>query len=300
MGSQRDCTCHTVRMRRCVLIIADTLRLQAASLHVLQVGGAALGLAGYGVYRHQFIISPMAVRRHALEALRQDPAVQELLRLPLTPGKPVLSIVDGGQLHFKARSPSPTAQTHGHRPASRKRLRPVRAGAAAVTWGAVQWGLLPRWRSQRIQMTFPVTGGACSGVVMIDAKKRWGRHLLKLLAVDVPSKAPLGQPTRLYVCGDATAGGNAPMHAGQAFEEMRAPMQKVMQASHELDREDEADDQELRVIARERARQIAKERAERAPKPLDAGGGMYVYEQLYWRAYYGVRGALRWVRGGAS
>lgn len=78
-----------------------------SNVHVLQIGGAALGLAGYGAYRHQFVVSPMAVHRQALEALRRDPAVQEVLRLPLTPGKPVLSIVDGGQLHFKARPQMP-------------------------------------------------------------------------------------------------------------------------------------------------------------------------------------------------
>lgn len=66
-----------------------------------------LGLASFGAYRHQFIISPFTVHRHALAALRQDPAVQEVLKLPLTPGQPVLSIVDGGQVHFKARFDNP-------------------------------------------------------------------------------------------------------------------------------------------------------------------------------------------------
>lgn len=161
----------------------------------------------------------------------------------------------------------------------------------------MQWGVLPRWRSQRVQMTFPVAGGASSGVAMVEAKKRWGRHLFKVLAVEVPSKAPLGRATRLYVHGgDASLSGVA-MPAGQAFEEMRVPMQKVMQASRELDREDEADDRELRAQARARSAQIAADRAARAPKPLDEGGGMYVHEQMYWKAYYGVRGVLLWLRG---
>eukprot|EP00892_Ulva_mutabilis_P000289 jgi/Ulvmu1/10260/UM060_0061.1 len=227
------------------------------------IGGAALGLAGYGMYRHQFLVSPTAVHRHALDVLRRDPAVQDVLRLPLTPGKPVLSIVDGGQVHLK-------------------------------------WGILPRWRSQRIQMTFPVTGGANSGVVMVEAKKRWGRHLLKVLAVDVPSKAPLGKDTRLYVRGGVEGAAGAALPLGRAFEEMRVPMQKVMAARQELDREDEADDRELRAAERERAARVAAERAARAPKPLDEGGGMYVYEQMYWRAYYGARRLGRWMRGGRS
>lgn len=133
---------------------------------------------------------------------------------------------------------------------------------------------------------------------MVEAKKRWGHHLFKVLAVEVPSKAPLGQASRLYVRGgDAGLGGTA-MPTGQAFEEMRAPMQKVMQASRELDREDEADDRELRAQARARSAQLAADRAARAPKPLDEGGGMYVHEQMYWRTYYGARGVLRWLRGG--
>lgn len=145
-------------------------------------------------------------------------------------------------------------------------------------------------------MTFPVTGGACSGVAMVEAKKRWGRHLLKVLAVDVPSKAPLGKETRLLVHGtEALAAGAAPP-LGQAFEEMRAPMRKVMAASRELDREDEEDDRALREAGRERAARDMADRAARAPKPLDEGGGMYVHEQLYWRAYYVVQGLAQWVR----
>ena len=71
---------------------------------MLQAGGATLGLLSYAGFRHQCVISPAAVQHSALRLLRADPAIQEVLRLPLTAETPLLSIADGGRLRFKVLS----------------------------------------------------------------------------------------------------------------------------------------------------------------------------------------------------
>lgn len=82
------------------------------------------------------------MHRHALEALRQDPAVQDVLRLPLTPGKPILSIVDGGQVHFKARLTLPAYRVNSR-----------------VLLTCVALGLLPGLN----HVWPPYSGGSCLG-----------------------------------------------------------------------------------------------------------------------------------------
>lgn len=47
-------------------------------------------------------------------------------------------------------------------------------------------------------------------------------------------------------------------------------------------REDELDDQEDEKHRREERERKQREKLERAPKRLDEGGGMYLYERVYW------------------
>lgn len=99
---------------------------------------------------------------------------------------------------------------------------------------------------------------------MVEAKKIWGRHLFKLLAVDVPSRAPLGPETRVYVRGsavdfEAEDGGVNPgrkggmwgwwgavqedkVVRGRVFEELREPLKRVMNARKAVEKEDEEDE----------------------------------------------------------
>jgi hypothetical protein len=67
----------------------------------LQAAGAVSGLAAYGFFRHQFVVWPGRVHVLALALLRKDPAVREVLQLPLTPEQPVASVVSGGFVQFK-------------------------------------------------------------------------------------------------------------------------------------------------------------------------------------------------------
>jgi hypothetical protein len=63
-----------------------------------------LGLLTYAAYRHQCVISPASVRADALGLLKRDPAICEVLQLPITATGPLLSITDGGHVRFKVRS----------------------------------------------------------------------------------------------------------------------------------------------------------------------------------------------------
>ena len=69
----------------------------------MQAAGGALGLAGLMVYRHQFVVQPGQVHALALQLLRDDAAVRATLRLPLTAGHPIASVVTPGSVWFKVR-----------------------------------------------------------------------------------------------------------------------------------------------------------------------------------------------------
>jgi hypothetical protein len=125
----------------------------------------------------------------------------------------------------------------------------------------MQWLIVPRWQPQRIQMSFPITSKDTSAVAMVEAKKIWGRHLFKLLAVDVRCKAPLGSDTRIYIRGgpedfeengEHTSAGSGSrwwggvkkenIVRGRVFEELREPLKRVMNARKVVDIEDEEDE----------------------------------------------------------
>jgi hypothetical protein len=79
---------------------------------VLQAGGATIGVLSYAAFHYQCVISPTAVHRDALRLLRADPAIQEVLKLPLAAEKPLLSIVDGGRIRFKVQFSFCTLNCH--------------------------------------------------------------------------------------------------------------------------------------------------------------------------------------------
>lgn len=75
----------------------------SATLH-LQGFGAAAGAAAYAVFRHRCVVSPARVHAAALQLLREDAAVTEILAAPLAAGRgPVASVVTGGQFWLQVR-----------------------------------------------------------------------------------------------------------------------------------------------------------------------------------------------------
>lgn len=297
-------------------------RRAQSSRVLVQAAGGALGLAGVALYRHQFVVVPSQVHALAVHLLRDDPAVRATLCLPIASGQPVASVVTNGSLWFKVRraldSGCVLAVPEPLVPQSLVTGLPVvcpldgrHSPAPSGNWaqGAVlQWGVLPRWRSQRIHMVFPITGASNSAVAMLEAKKRWGRYVFQLLAADVRSRAPLGHDTRLVVRGDEAALGAA---ATAVLTDLRAPLAAAAAAAAEggrvprYDVEDAADDAARRADA---AARDATRRRER-PRPLEAGGGCMCTSGCTGRAASGCGGSMRgggrcsqgeWRRGNAA
>lgn len=155
--------------------------------------------------------------------------------------------------------------------------------ASVVTGGDLKFhGLLPRVQSKRLQMIFPLKGSECRGLVSLEAKKRRGRYFFKLLSVDVPSA--VGGEQRIFLCGDESI-----YSRGGVLSELRDPFTRAMSLQDEYEKEDEEDAIiDHKEVEAEKAMRVV-EQLERAPKPLDEGGGMYFYERVYFAAQRGMQ-----------
>jgi hypothetical protein len=139
-------------------------------------------------------------------------------------------------------------------------------------------------------MAFPIRGAAARATVLLECKKRWGRHVFGLLTVDVPSKAHLGPDTRLFIRGspDAVSG-----HHVAVLQHLREPLAAATTAVHsaELAVDDADHDRQLRAAAQARAE------LRRQTGALEPEGGMYVYERLYWKLFYAWKRLRQWAQG---
>jgi len=117
-------------------------------------------------------------------------------------------------------------------------------------------GLVPKLRSRRIQMIFPVRGAERRGLVTLEAKKRHGKYELKLLAVDIPSGGG-GGDQRFYLQGTETI-----FARGGVLSELRDPFVRALSMKEEYDREDDADDEE-EESREEREKEVEKKRFQR-------------------------------------
>eukprot|EP00887_Chlorella_sp_A99_P007729 scaffold20.g7729.t1 len=147
------------------------------------------------------------------------------------------------------------------------------ARASVLTGGKLKFsGLRPRMQSRRLQMIFPLKGTERRGLVSLEAKKRHGRYSFKLLAVDVPAYA--GGEQRIFI-----EGGPSLYDRGGVLTVLRDPFVRALSLEEAFVQEDETDD-EAAAAARERARAArAAARAARGPQPLDAGGGLFLWER---------------------
>ena len=221
--------------------------------HALAAAGAAVALvAGLAAtFRSRYALAPETVYRAALSRLYADPGVLELMGPPLV-GSPARALVQtGGGL----------------------RLRPAGGGRSSFL------GLpLPAPRSRRIHMVFPLAGTSRRGLAAVEAKKRNGRLVLRVLAVDVPveragvpvrSDSPSGSSAhaspwwehRVFLEGDDAAYGR-----GGVFAALRGPFSQSLALRRAHDEEDDLDD------AAAAAAVAAAARADAAAAVL-AGGG---------------------------
>lgn len=163
----------------------------------LAVSGALLGALWL---RARFTISPPAVHRLAMYRLNSHPGLLEVMGAPLVGSDLRASVLTGGGVAFKG-----------------------------VAW--------PKVRSRRLHMIFPIRGSERRGIVSVQAKKRRGKHELKLVAVDVPTAA--GKDQRIYVVG-----GPKQYERGGILGELRDPFLRAVSMEDAFAREDDYEDEE--------------------------------------------------------
>jgi len=147
-----------------------------------------LALGTYFSWRRH--LDPEAVYRRAWAQLQQSQAVQAALGAPLSHTETRAFVMSGGNLRLK--------------------------------------GWVPRLRSRRCNLLFPLSGSHGRGIVSAEAKREKGRYVFKLLAVDVAPRAEmagLGREARLYLAGDEKA-----YNATRVLAELRDPLIAQLQA----------------------------------------------------------------------
>ncbi|KAG1663632.1 hypothetical protein FOA52_011687 [Chlamydomonas sp. UWO 241] len=188
------------------------------------LGAAAALVAACALYaRSVFTVSHTAVYRQAVRQLSTSPAVLEVLGSPVVASPVHVAASSGGGLRFK--------------------------------------DLRVKARKPRVAMTFELTGPDRRGLVALEARKKQGRHVFSLLALDVlPSRSTLeglagaagvagsgsrlSGAARLYLAGDA--------HVYERSEpllvSLRSPLMHAagMQAVYE--RADEEEDELDRLV----------------------------------------------------
>ncbi|KAK9809820.1 hypothetical protein WJX73_009764 [Symbiochloris irregularis] len=183
---------------------------------------AAMAAFLYLYLSRRWTINADSVYRIALRRLNTDPGVLEVMGAPVAGSDVRASVSTGGGLRLK--------------------------------------GLWPALRSRRLQMIFPLTGSDRRGLVSLEAKKRGGSYLFKLLAVDVPTSS--GAEQRLFLEGDARA-----YDRGGVMRELRDPFLQALAMREAYEEEDDVDD------AAEEAHQAQADReaVAAAVQPLQAG-----------------------------
>lgn len=206
-----------------------------AELGFLSLSAAIVAFAGL-YFRHRFTISPKAVYRQAMIRLNTHPSVLEVMGAPLAGSDVRAQVLTGGGFRLK--------------------------------------GLVPKYRSRRLQMIFPLRGAEHRGLVSLEAKRRRGKYDFKLLAVDVPTAA--GKDQRLYLAGDDRI-----YQRGSIIAELRDPFLQALQMQRVYEEEDEADEAQDEADEERERQHREEERAAAAPKPMDQGGGMFFYERVW-------------------
>lgn len=211
-----------------------------ATTGVVSLGAALSMAAATWLYRRHFVISPAAVYRRALLQLNTHPGVLDILGAPVVGSDVRATVVTGGGLKFK--------------------------------------GLRPKLRARRVSMIFPLRGTERRGLASIEAKKRRGELIFKLIAVDVPLPEALGGEQRVYV-----EGGPKVYARGGVLDELRRPFLAALGSEEATEAEEEREDEEIERKAKVEA--VLQNTPEK-----QQSSGMHAYE----RAYLALR---RWLQG---
>eukprot|EP00210_Caulerpa_lentillifera_P001556 g1494.t1 len=125
-------------------------------------------------------------------------------------------------------------------------------------------------------------GSYREGVAFLDVKKIQGKYMTKVLGVDV--RLPDDQEQRVFLKGDSSA-----YSKGGVLASLQDSLLKSQQVLALDAHEDVLDEAELRKQKANMKEEQRLKQLERSPKRLDQGGGMYLYERVYW-----------WIRGRAK
>jgi len=203
--------------------------------------------------RKRYALDVEYATRVARERFAANASVRELLGAPVTIGESKVVVLSGGGL------------------TAFKRTRSTVFGA---------WRAPVSVDSKWAHVAFEVRGTRKTGVASVGAKKWAGAFTIPLLALDVDSAN--GETYRIFL-----EGGQKEYEASGVLASLREPLKASI--SKEMKRlKADADAFEAEAAARE----VARRRMETAPKPLDAGGGMYRFE----RVSDAVASALHFIR----
>lgn len=215
------------------LLWKGTFRLASFFVNVTEsmaewglLGLAATIVAVIGLYmRSYYTINPLSVYRQAMTALHTNPAVLEVLGAPLAGSEVRVMVMSGGGFGLSK-------------------------------------ALKPKIRSPRVQMLFRIAGSERHGLVSLEVKKKKGKHVFKLLTVDVqpaafgsktlnisepggvvdkdlqPASALGSGAARVYVYGDRDL-----YNRGGLLWEMRQPYLNALSLQSSFELEDEVDDE---------------------------------------------------------
>jgi hypothetical protein len=132
-------------------------------------------------------LDPETVYRRARASLSESDAVTRLLGAPLSHTETRAFVLSGGNLRIKE--------------------------------------FIPRIRSRRCNLLFPLSGPLGRGIVSAEAKREKGKYIFKLLALDVAPQSGGARETRVYVAGD-----DADYARSTVLAELRDPLIAQLQA----------------------------------------------------------------------
>ena len=188
-----------------------------AEFGILALASLSTVLVAYVGMRRYYSLDGETVFRLAMRRLNACDRVRDAIGHPLTASELRAYVITGGGLKWgKTKSSSAAATTTAAAAATsvslvdmvRKYIQPSSSKPPPTPppqstsqtpekvltgknfWSSIlNFFSLPKYRSGRLHMLFPIRSLSHRGVVSLTAKKKNGRYVFKLLAVDLPAKA---------------------------------------------------------------------------------------------------------------
>ena len=186
-----------------------------AEFGILALASLSAVLVAYVGMRRYYSLDGETVFRLAMRRLNACDRVRDAIGHPLTASELRAYVITGGGLKWGKTKSSSAAATAAAAATSvslvdmvRKYIQPSSSKPPPTPphqstsqtpekvltgknfWSSIlNFFSLPKYRSGRLHMLFPIRSLSHRGVVSLTAKKKNGRYVFKLLAVDLPAKA---------------------------------------------------------------------------------------------------------------